>query len=338
MRGALDVGWGEDLEKHKNIMGAGETDPERVFPRRSTAHAAAKSEVTVNGKNVKVWEYAQLEALKPAVLRQRAMVLRDALGEDRCPPMPSQQAGDLTKWILHVQSDITKKDVEVGPVRGGGVPPSYMKERQDRPIQMQRAPSPRQAPVPFGPRKGHQEMGVVASRDHYNDLLEQRNEFKEAVPRGIGTMRVGGEGRRHIFPKTSMDTHGISAVDDVGIEAMKQKEGRRYIRARDSVAEQKREAEAIERGEAPAVAPRRTAESTRLGGDAMRKTLFPDADETSSRAGSAGYPSRQAAPIGGERKRHIIRQDHMLTPGVSSVETGHVPTFERRHVPAFGGW
>merc|ERR1719181_628422 len=90
------------------IFGRQEGDALRLFPKNARASAAATKEITVNGRVLKQWTYAQLETLSAVTLRQRARDIRDAVGEGKCPPMPSGQAQDLARWIVHVQSDLTR--------------------------------------------------------------------------------------------------------------------------------------------------------------------------------------------------------------------------------------
>eukprot|EP00913_Durusdinium_trenchii_P009612 g9031.t1 len=114
-------------------------------------------------------------------------------------------------------------------------------------------------------------------KDNYKDLKLQQNEFKEepslqsyrvsgfldvrrlakarcetVSPGGLGALqdpkmgiqtgRIGGEGKKHIFPKQNMVHNGVSTS-----EGMRNTEGRRYIPTIDSLMEQKKENEAHER-------------------------------------------------------------------------------------------
>jgi hypothetical protein len=257
------------------LLGGNEDDHERLFPKYTTAQAAATGEVTVNGKTLKIWEFSQLETLKPAVLRQRVMAIRDAVGQDSCPPMPSAQAQDMVRWILHMQAELTNVEPQVkrNAMQGSGPSPSFLQESQNRPIQKERAASPSAQNLPFGLRKDVPTMD--ATRDHYDDLLQRKNEFAEVQPRGIATMRVGGEGRRHITPKDNMLNEGVSSAYPAGIETLKsQGEGRKYLTCQDHLMEQQKEQEAMQRGVPPAAnRPRQGPESVRWGGQQMSRIL-----------------------------------------------------------------
>lgn len=336
------------LEETK-ILGRNAGDHERLFPKFTTAEPSCTGEVEVNGKKLIIWEFSQLEALKPAVLRHRAMAIRDAVGEVNCPPMPSMQTSDLTRWIIHMQNELTQKDMQVtrsgfsrSGIPGAGVPPTFKQEHEGRPILPERVASPRSKPAPFGPRKIDDDHGMEATRDHYNDLLEQKKEFTNAHVQGLSTLRVGGEGRKKINHRSNMECSGVSNANPKGIQSMKDTgEGRRYIRPTDNVGDQKREAEDIERGRASQVQFSQGIQSGRMGGEGRRQItatdhLFSD---------SGGYPDRSTVPtsldpephIGGERKRHMNPGDHMLNHGTAAdIENPH-GIGGRRHLSSYGG-
>merc|ERR1719163_1583503 len=114
----------------EGILGRGEKDHERLFPKYTQAQAACTGEVEINGKILKIWEFSQLETLKVAILRQRAMAIRDAIGEASCPPMPSQQASDMIRWILHMQATLVDQELPLrrNPMQGSGPSMSFIQE------------------------------------------------------------------------------------------------------------------------------------------------------------------------------------------------------------------
>jgi hypothetical protein len=173
-----------------------------------------------------------------------------------------------------------------------------------------------------------------ATRDHYNDLLEQKREFAEVPIQGIASNRLGGEGRRHIQPTENMVNAGVSAADPRGIQSMRpQGEGRKYLFQPDHVQEQKRElVEAMERGVPPNMRrPKLGPESIRYGGQDMSRILTPE-----DRSNPLNRDPVNEQPIGGDRRRHINPENHMINNGTAdAVEStiGH----GRRHVDTFAG-
>lgn len=318
-----------DAEK---IFGRGESDHERLFPKYTVAQAASTGEVIVNGKTLKIWEFSQLESLKLAILKQRALAIRDVVGQDNCPPMPSLQHTDMIHWILHMQAELTGAAPEAlrrNAMQGSGPSPSFQQETKGRPIEKERPASPPRANLPFG-RKAVDELD--ATRDHYSDLLERRKEFKEPQLRGIATMRVGGEGRRHIFPEDHMVNNGVSAAYPQGIESLKEHEGRRYLSCKDHLLEQQRELEAMQRGVPPILnRPRQGPESIRYGGKGMATILH--CDDPKNPLNTAPISE---LPIGGDRKRHINPEDHMLNNGVADAVEGAIG-HGKVHVDTFAG-
>lgn len=312
------------------IMGRQHGDAERLFPRVTHASAATTGEVTVNGKTLKLWTFGQLEALNNFALRQRAMAIRDAIGEVYCPPMPSAQPQDLVRWILHVQSELT--DVHPQPGRandiglGHTVPPAFAQDTKARPISMNRAEPQREQGLPFGPRAGQDHD---ATRDHYSDLKFQRKEFKEAPVQGIQSLRLGGEGRKHLFPKENMVASGVSSSGPVGIQTMKPGgEGRRFIDCHDHLFEQKRDLEA--HGNEPAVpSPRQM--SPRCTPNPVRHV-----SETNMSYQGLSEP-RVEAPLVGDRKRHMQPQDHMMTQGISIGQRDEDIRSGRKYLDSFAG-
>ena len=68
------------------------------FPQYSSAEAASHGVIDINGQQVQIWSYRQLEFLDKQGLRQRVMRLRDVIGADRLPPIPSMQRDDSIRW------------------------------------------------------------------------------------------------------------------------------------------------------------------------------------------------------------------------------------------------
>jgi len=329
----MEAGYGE-----QKLFGQGANDHERLFPKYTSAQAASMDEVVINGKTLKIWSFSQLETLKPAIVRQRAAAIRDAVGEASCPPMPTMQTHDLIKWILHMQSVFLGKDLKGGcrnAMQGSGPSPSFLQECEGRPIMNERPISPSPKALPFGIRKMQNELAKQETlRDHYGELLERTGEFKEAQQRGIATMRVGGEGRRHIQPTDHMENDGVSRAGPLGIESMREQgEGRRYLRCKDHLFDQQKECEAMERGvQMDVPRPRQGPEARRQGGNAMSRILTGYAP-----ASDPGNMEKVAeVQLGGDRKKHMMPEDHMLNNGTAdAVEAtiGH----GKKHIDTFAG-
>lgn len=236
--------WGEQQEDPR-LLGQTEGDHARIFPTFTGASAASAGEVQVNGKVVRIWEFSQLETLAVPILRQRAMAIKDAIGNS-CPPLPSAQRHDLIQWILHMQEKLTHRDVRVGR-EGANVPNSFKQDSMARPIHdsLQRGHPGEKAP--FGPRSIR---GPMPTRDNYGDLVQQKGQFAEVPAMGIQSMRDGGEGRRVLRPRDQMIAQGVSDVDQQGVQSMKPgSEGRRYLTCDDHIGAQKREQQKILDGE-----------------------------------------------------------------------------------------
>jgi len=236
---------GRERNVDGEIMGRQDGDARKLFPTYTHAAPAATGEVNVNGKVLQLWTFSQLETLNQIALRKRALAIRDAIGEAACPPLPSGRCDDLTRWILQMQEQLTNQKTEQGRSGGYGtghfVPKTFAQETQEmaqrnkaaaeQPETLQRSSAP-----------------LSARRDNYKDLKMQQNDFKEDPRLGIQTGRLGGEGKRHLFPKQNMVTHGVSSAEPQGIASLRPTpEGRRYIPTMDNLMEQKRENEARER-------------------------------------------------------------------------------------------
>mmetsp|Transcript_10734 Transcript_10734/g.30292 ORF Transcript_10734/g.30292 Transcript_10734/m.30292 type:complete len:375 (-) Transcript_10734:30-1154(-) len=307
------------------IFGRRDGDAEKLFPRYTHAAAATTGEVEVNGKVLKIWTYQQLEALNQKVLKDRALAIRDAIGEGRCPPIPSIQAQDLIRWILHMQSELTERKPPVGRMAAGGygngtghvVPPSFAQDTKDRPITEDRQPGRRVEHAPFGPRSFH---GQEVGKDRYVDLKLQRNDFAEAPNLGIQSGRPGGEGRRHLPTPHNMASCGVStAPPKVG-------EGRRYLSCDDHLMEQKHGVEAphAPRLEVPG-SPRASAEPVRHVSESHM-----------SGPGVSSPPSEQH--VTGQRRRHIATPDRMVNQGTSAPEEADAARGAgRKYLDSFAG-
>lgn len=298
-------------------------EAENLFPRFTHASVTTTGQVTVNGKTLHLWTFGQLETLSASVLRQRANALRDAIGEASCPPIPSSQPQDLIRWILQMQTELTKEAPQAGRVGTTGsvnaMPQSFVSELQSAP-QRQAGAGRKDEALPFGPRRGQVHD---ATRDHYNDLKYQRNEFVEAPNTGIVTNKPGGEGRRHLHQETNMVSFGVSGVD------VPQNEGRRYLGCNDHLMEQRKELEA---GLHNAVVGRGKGAGPR------------SADGTASHANNQcslschGIPTQQEeAPIGGERRKHAAVPDRMVNVGVADPGPDESRIGGRRHLDGFAG-
>eukprot|EP00933_Yihiella_yeosuensis_P061441 TRINITY_DN64248_c0_g1_i1.p2 TRINITY_DN64248_c0_g1~~TRINITY_DN64248_c0_g1_i1.p2 ORF type:complete len:161 (+),score=46.52 TRINITY_DN64248_c0_g1_i1:66-485(+) len=63
----------------------------------------APAPLFIDGKEFQVFTETQLSGLNREKLKQRALNLRDAVGQDNLPPMP-RQPEQVVAWILTVQS------------------------------------------------------------------------------------------------------------------------------------------------------------------------------------------------------------------------------------------
>ncbi|CAE7718280.1 Ovca2 [Symbiodinium sp. CCMP2456] len=235
---------GRERKVEGEILGRQDGDARKLFPTYTHASPAATGEVSINGKVLQLWTFSQLETLNQSALRKRALAIRDAIGEAACPPLPSGRCDDLTRWILQMQEQLTNEKPEQGRSGGYGtghfVPRSFAQETKEM--------EQKQKVAGDLPTSRSMAEEVNASRDNYKDLKMQQNDFKEDPRLGIQTGRAGGEGKRHLFPKQNMVTHGVSSAEPQGIASLRPTpEGRRYIPTVDNLMEQKRENEARER-------------------------------------------------------------------------------------------
>lgn len=296
------------------VLGRAHGDSDRLFPRVTNASAACTGEVEINGKTLKLWTYQQLDSLNILVLRQRAIQIRDAVGEQNCPPLPSGHTAEMVRWILHMQSEITNE--ELGPGRHGELgqaPAHFLQETQARPITHERAPSPAREPMPFGPRAVKHSGG---GRDHYKDIKLGLNEFKEVQTVGITTQRPGGEGRKYIPHPENMVSPGVSSAAPRGIQTMKEGgEGRRYLTCEDNMTK-------ILGGEAESSPSRRS-----------RRPDAPHMSDTQMTTFGTSAPE-QEPHIGEHRRRHLTPGDHMVGHGTSE---GQDRIAGRKHMDHFTG-
>jgi hypothetical protein len=296
---------GPESEEGQRILGRGEHDHAGIFPRFTTASAACAGEVQVNGRSIKIWEFTQLEGLAVPILRQRAMAIKDALG-NACPPLPSSQRQQLIQWILHMQGQLTQKQAPVGRQ---GVPKSFDFDSQKHPIQqsLERRDKDKAQDVPFGPRFHDTSQLAHPGRDRLGDLLAQRNEFEGVPAIGLQSMRNGGEGRRSLKPQDNMDAMGLSNSTVQGIQSLKGTgEGRRFIAPEDHVASQKRDMEAEYRGD---VVVQRPPPAPATG---MKHILTPDHVDFAGESLPLVEPN-----IGETRRKHISPTDHMVGHGIA---------------------
>jgi len=296
----------------KEILGRRQGDSDQLFPRYAQASVTATGQYTVNGKTINMWTLAQLETLSQAVLRQRANAIRDAAGEANCPPLPSGQPQDLIHWIMHMQAELTQE-------------PPRQSQRDGYPAQQAFGKDMKvgSAPLPFGPRKGQQHEGT---RDNFAELLFGPSDEMSTPPvQGIVSMRAGGEGRRHLSGATNMESVGISGVAPKGIGSLRREgEGKKSIVCRDNLMDQKRELEAFERGEVPAVGAQRRGGQ---GGHHVSDTSMIQ----------QGISAGGEAPIGGERRRHAEVPDRMENVGLANPGDAEGRLKGRRHLDSFGG-
>eukprot|EP00747_Dinoflagellata_sp_TGD_P163261 gnl/TRDRNA2_/TRDRNA2_181740_c0_seq1.p1 gnl/TRDRNA2_/TRDRNA2_181740_c0~~gnl/TRDRNA2_/TRDRNA2_181740_c0_seq1.p1 ORF type:complete len:170 (+),score=33.97 gnl/TRDRNA2_/TRDRNA2_181740_c0_seq1:71-580(+) len=60
------------------------------------------------GKEITMFTFKQLEPMGNKALRDRAMNMRDAVGQEQLPPMPRQHE-TIVKWILDVQCALVRE-------------------------------------------------------------------------------------------------------------------------------------------------------------------------------------------------------------------------------------
>lgn len=309
------------------IFGRQPGDAERLFPRYTHACAASTGEVMINGKVLKLWTFSQLEALKGSVLRERAQVIRDFVGEANCPPLPSTQPADLTRWILHMQEQLTHESPKEGRSGGYGtghhIPPAFAQDTKDRPIVAHR---PVPSVITEDPRKV-----LDAKRDHFRDLKHHLNEFQEDG--------VNGESRRHLYPKQNIVSPGI--YEDPQDQ---NRGGRKYLACHDNLKEQKEELEEMHRpGWKPsnaAIRPmQRTAPAFEDGAAGGRQRLVREGHLDSF--GVVGEQNVEV-PIGGERRRRNghAGEDHFVNVGTAASRPEESPPSRaadsRKYINVFG--
>lgn len=297
---------GRERAYEGGIMGRKAGDAEKLFPKFTHASPATLKEVTVNGKVLPIWTWAQLEALSVAVLRQRAMAIRDALGEAACPALPSAHHMDLARWIMHMQEQLVEAPPQ--PARAGGygagytAPAAFFRESKDRPIAERRSPSPRVE------KKLQHEVGEVeAMKDHMDAMFGTSPEAIREAARA-SPPRTGG--RRYLDHRSNMQNCGVSVSDTTGVTQLRGGgEGRRHLRAQDHLFEQRKEAEeGGATGDQPK-SPRRTDYSPRCAPRTVQAGL--------SGLGPLGPDPDKEIPVGG--RRHLRQEDSMLAPGVSTI-------------------
>lgn len=296
------------------------------FPRNSSAEAAATQAVEINGQTIQIWQYRQLEFLDRQGLRQRAMRLRDIIGQERLPPIPSMQRDDTIRWILHVQSQITG-----GHIRFDYGAPRYMLREEARRPLGEIAHEPEHQPFPFGRR-------TIPTKDHLEVLFDGSLKTAEDMvwrDEGIESLRPGGEGRRHILPEDHMINEGVADVGEEGIETLRPGgEGRRSIQPEDHFVNEG----TVNVGE-------EGIETLRAGGEGRRHIQPFDHMITEGTADiDPGHHLVTDRPVDihvtGDRKRHIPTPDHMINFGLASTqnerneaEAGH--GHGRKHVGAY---
>eukprot|EP00928_Gymnodinium_smaydae_P089094 TRINITY_DN73096_c0_g1_i1.p1 TRINITY_DN73096_c0_g1~~TRINITY_DN73096_c0_g1_i1.p1 ORF type:complete len:345 (-),score=44.31 TRINITY_DN73096_c0_g1_i1:122-1156(-) len=309
----------------QEILGRSHGDADKLFPRYTVASAATTGEVEVNGKVLHLWEYAQLEPLSTVILRKRATALRDAIGANNCPPIPCGHSQNLIRYILEMQAQVTNQSLEVGPSKigsGSNVPVHFMHETKGMASGGYPDASKAKA-APFGPRTAdHEHRG---KRDSFRDLIEHKKEFEDPEPHmnlGIETLRPGGEGRKHFQEDKNIE--GCSITPSPKNTAVG---GRKYLGCKDSVSEHRAQLDAAAKG----LAPHPTEPIRRLAGGP------PDKHVSNTKMAQMGIAEPEFEPhIGGERKRHIDQQHHMLHIGTSN-QVKEPNSNGRRHLEAFGG-
>eukprot|EP00747_Dinoflagellata_sp_TGD_P024047 gnl/TRDRNA2_/TRDRNA2_130274_c0_seq3.p1 gnl/TRDRNA2_/TRDRNA2_130274_c0~~gnl/TRDRNA2_/TRDRNA2_130274_c0_seq3.p1 ORF type:complete len:373 (-),score=51.61 gnl/TRDRNA2_/TRDRNA2_130274_c0_seq3:97-1152(-) len=316
--------------REERLLGQTEGDANMVFPKFTSATAVSPSDVTVNGKVVKIWNFAQLENLSVLILRQRAATIRDAVGEQGCPPMPSMQRNDVIRWILHMQSELTQAKNITGRMEHG-VPSSFQQEIDENPILPSR-PTPKAAgqPAPFGPRKVNQGHGssptVIADKDSLKGVFDEEA-VREANARDTYEYQNDPSGKKQtrseMLSKHQMLSFGVSDAGVQGIQTMKPNgEGRRVIPCKNNMAEIF--------SEAPKSGyPIYGIQSGRPGGEG--RVYIAKGDQMACMG--MGAPEKEPH-IGGERRKHNTPEGHMVTTGTSEeTQVGH----GRRYVDHFKG-
>lgn len=315
---------------------------EEVFPRISCAEPAAQEEILVKGRPLQLWNYKQLEFLNTAGLRQRVLELRDRLGAERCPPLPSMQRDDTIRWILHVQGNLTGKDMRFGY----GAPRSVVREDARRPFKEVPPHEPQHgSQIPFGLGPGLPKVNKDHLEVYFDGPLVDRDDIAWRGE-GIETLHPGGEGRRHIQPTDHMLNEGVAdnlnGYAEEGIETLRHGgEGRRHIQPKDHFVNEG----TVYRG--PGYAGQEGIETVRPGGEG-RKHIQPPAHMLAE-GFAALDPGHHLVTdriadvhVTGDRKRHIGVPDHMINVGTANrqpekneAEAGQM--HGRRHVNYFTG-
>mmetsp|Transcript_62209 Transcript_62209/g.100668 ORF Transcript_62209/g.100668 Transcript_62209/m.100668 type:complete len:361 (-) Transcript_62209:65-1147(-) len=310
---------GRGRSPKEEIMGRKEGDAQRLFPIFTHASAATTKEVTINGKVLKLWTFSQLESLNAAALRQRAMDIRDVCGEAGCPPIPSGRTQDLTRWILHMQEQLSQEPQQpIGRSGGYGtghfVPPSFAQDHKDRPIGMDR-PAPQQQ-IPFGNRPVPADLNGNRS-----NVFSQNGNSEELTAR---------QSRRSLQPQQNMDNVGVSAADPQGIATLRDGgEGRRYFEVPDTVNQELRQPAL--RGDVPWV---RSTPRVAAGGPVAHVS---DNHFSKDAVFSPEFDAEDQRCCG-ERKRATGdgAKDHFLNLGTTAGQQEAVPS-GRKYLDGFQG-
>lgn len=291
------------------IPGRREGDAEKLFPKYSHAAAAVTGEVLIGGKPLKLWTTAQLETLSAPILRQRAIAIRDVVGEAQCPPMPSGRPAEMVRWIMQMQSELTNEAPQHGQAgygAGHSVLQPFTTQNAERPDTAFRAP-----PSPLQPASRHG-ADLTATREQFHN----QQEYEQGPAHGVSS-GPPDRAKKHILPKNNMDAAGISTIGEVGIGSLRAGgEGRRYFRPEDHIMAQKQQ---MVQGY-PSTASR------------PARPTSPGKHVSDSSLTSPGVIHDEAveAPIMGDRRRRVERPD-TITGAVQQDPRG------RKYLDCFAG-
>jgi len=184
---------------------------------------ALPASVPFNGRDVTLWTCGQLENASKLNLKQRALNLRDLIGEDQLPPLnTSGPAPTIILWLLEVQVALCKTKGLNVEVADFGWKPS-----EEFPVFDSAAhAAPQRAPPPFGTdaepmddRSRQPEAAYGGQQAAYNDAVSvaqaarQRNQgtFAFGDDAHVSAAPPRGNRQQQASPATNMDAYETAA-------------------------------------------------------------------------------------------------------------------------------
>ena len=132
--------------------------------------------IDFNGREVPLYTFKQLEQQPRLKLKNRAMDLRDLIGEDRVPPL--RAAGSIesvTMWILEVESAVCKAAGMAIEASDLGLPANYGMEEEQNLINHAKA-APRQVMAELGPQGETDGMAAYHAASEAARITRMRNQ------------------------------------------------------------------------------------------------------------------------------------------------------------------